>query len=220
MYKKLFILILLFAPCLQGFSQIEISSSHKKFDKESRPAIVVSMANGVDDRDVEKSWKKLMKDFNPDDLKTGKVIFADNAKIPSVSANSLDIYARVESGKEKVTLYVAVNLGATNLSSDNPEKLTAMKSIVKDFATSQVSAVFKEQIEEQEDVKKDIEKAISAAKDDKEHMQKKIESYREKIEDYKREIEELNTTLETKNKELEQIGQKLEELQKEASKYD
>jgi chromosome segregation ATPase len=197
--------------------KLEVTETNSKFDKTSRPALMVEIPY-TDQSTVEKEWKKLMKDYNPEKFKSRKEMFADNATIDRLSENTVDVYAKVDEKKDIVTLFVAVDLGGAFLSSSDGDKIQVMKGIVRDFAIKLVKEIYDEKIKEQEKNVEDIEKEVEGAKDNKAHLEKEIESYKQKIEDNELEIEKLSKTIETQGEKLKDEQKVLDEIKKEAAK--
>ncbi len=218
MMKKILLSLFVIATAFSAKAQtIEVLESSKKFDKTSRPAIMVTIPM-ADDKMVEKEWKRFIKDYNPEDFKSKKEMLADNATIPRISENTIDVYATTETNKESVTLYVSVDLGGAFLNATHGDKFIAMKGLIRDFAISIVEEIYNEKIKEQEKAVEDVSKDVEKATDDKEHLAKEIEIYEEKIENNKLEIEKLTQTIEEQGKVLSEEQKKLEEIKKEASK--
>lgn len=197
--------------------KLEVTETNSKFDKTSRSALMVEIPY-TDQKTVEKEWKKLMKDYNPEKFKSRKEMFADNATIDRLSENTVDVYAKVDEKKDIVTLFVAVDLGGAFLSSSDGDKIQVMKGIVRDFAIKLVKEIYDEKIKEQEKNVEDVEKEVEGAKDNKAHLEKEIESYKQKIEDNELEIEKLTKTIEDQSKTLEDEQKVLDEIKKEAAK--
>ncbi|MEA1873345.1 MAG: hypothetical protein U9N51_02810 [Bacteroidota bacterium] len=197
--------------------KFKVTETNSKFDKTSRPALMVEIPY-ADEKMVEKSWKKLVKNYNPEKIKRHKEIFADNATINRLSENTIDIYAKTDEKKNIVTLFVAVDLGGTFLSSSDGDKIQIMKGIVRDFAINLVKEIYDEKIKEQEKNVKNVEKEVKSAKDNKAHLEKEIKSYQEKIENNELEIKNLSKTIEDQGEKLKAEQKVLDEIKKEARK--
>jgi DNA repair exonuclease SbcCD ATPase subunit len=218
MLRKLLFSFIAAALIMPATAQtLEVTESSCEIDKTSRPALMVEIPY-TDEKSVEKAWKKLMKDYNPDKFKSRKEMFADNAMIKRLSENTVDVYAKTDGKKDIVTLYVAVDLGGTFLSSSEGDKLQVMKGIVNDFAFELVQDVYEDKIEAQEKMLKNLEKQVKSSEDNKKHLEKEVKSYQEKIEDNELEIEKLTKTIEDQSKKLKEEQKVLDEIKKEAAK--
>jgi len=209
------IIVILTIPAMA--QKLEVTETSCKFDKTSRPALMVEIPY-TDEKTVEKEWKKLIKDYNPEKIKSRKEMFADNATIKLLSENTVDVYAKTDEKKDIVTLFVAVDLGGAFLSSSEGGKLQVMKGIVKDFAFELVQDVYDDKIKEQEKTVKNLAKEVESAEDNKKYLEKGIKSYEEKIEDNKSEIEKVTKTIEDQSKKIKEEENLLDEIKKEASK--
>ena len=216
--KKLSLLLIASLITFTLFSQrIDVQTKTKKINKDKHTVAFVVIPH-TDDKTVEKEWKRLMKDYDAEDVKRRKEVFADNVLIPKITDNTIDIYAKAEEKNENVEFYVAVDLGGIFLDESNEEQLNTLKSIVKKFAVSIASEAYEDILDDQKDVVEDINKEIEDLTDDKEHLKKKNEKYREKIEENDEEKEELSKEMEDQTKKLKEEQKKLEKLKKEVSK--
>ncbi len=219
MKKILIVLVCLMAGSNLMAQKIKVNEDKKRINGSKREVLSVEIPN-VEDKDVEKAWKNLMKDYDAEKVKSRKEVFADNALIPSVSNNTIDVYARAEENKSNVEFYVAVDLGGAYMGSDHPEEKSAMKSIIESFAVRLAKEAYEEIQEGRADAVEDIQKEIESLNKNKEHLQKKNEKYQEKIEDNLEEIQELEKDLEKQKELLEEAQNKLKEVKKDASKVD
>lgn len=214
--KKISLLIVFTAFFVNAFSQeLEVTTESKKLQNDFRDAIKVSIPK-VEKKTVEKEWKRLMKDYDAEDVDRGKEIIADNVLIESITDNTIDIYAKAEEKDNKVNFFVAVDLGGDYLAEEDASFAT-MKNIVKNFAARLASEAYEEIIDDQLDVVDDINDEIEDINDDKEHLEKKNEKYREKIKENNYEIEELTEELDKQDEKLEKEQEILEQLKKEAA---
>jgi len=81
--------LILISISLLSFSQLEIKETNLKIDKTKQPALLIEIPR-LDAKTVEKEWKSKMKEFKPDNYQAKKILFADNAIIPSISENTVD----------------------------------------------------------------------------------------------------------------------------------
>src|SRR4029078_11533424 len=49
--------------------------------------------------DIEKEWKAFIKGYDPDKVSTKDGVFADNAKMRSISDNAVDVYEKIDKVK-------------------------------------------------------------------------------------------------------------------------
>ncbi|MFO7789698.1 MAG: hypothetical protein ACQES1_01070 [Bacteroidota bacterium] len=199
--------------------KIEVKEDKRRINKSRREVLLVKIP-GTEEKTVEKAWKDLMKDYDADKVKRRKEVFADNVLIPTVTNNTVDVYARAKENDGFIEFYVAVDLGGAYMGSDHPDEKSAMKTVIRDFAVQIAAEAYGEIIEDREDLVEDIEDEIKDLNKDKEHLEKKNEKYREKIEDNVKEIEDIEKELEEQTETLEEAQKKLKEINKKHSKID
>ncbi|TND10506.1 MAG: laminin subunit beta-1 [Bacteroidetes bacterium] len=194
--------------------KIDVRETNEKIGDGSHNALVVTIYQATAD-DIESKWRSKMKDMD------GKVsskggIFADNAMLKSNGNNPVDIYMRVEKGKEgESKLIVGVDMGgAWMTSSQHGEQFREMKNIVNDFAIKMtkegLAGITKEEekkLEKLKDQQKDLEK-------DQASLLKDIEDYKAKIEEYKSKISKAESDISKNKSDQEKKKSELEAQQK------
>jgi HAMP domain-containing protein len=218
MIRKLLFLVFAGIIVMPAMSQqIKVKEANRKIAKSNQPVLVATIYK-ADVKSVEKGWKKVVKEFNPEDFKSKKEMFADNAVIPSLSDNVVDIYAVAKKDGENVEFYVGVDLGGVFLNSSQGSKVEIMRSIVKEFVVNMTNEAYQSLVENQQKELEKVQREIESQTSDKEHLQKEIVSYQEKIENNNDEIGKITKELENQSQLLEKAQKKLEEIKKEASK--
>jgi DNA-binding helix-hairpin-helix protein with protein kinase domain len=203
--KTIPFLIILLCIALYSFSQkdIKVEETNAKIADGNNNAYTMIIFE-ADDKNVEKAWKKLMKDYKAK-VNMKKEIFADDAEISELSSNTVDVYAIVEKTKDgdsKIT--VAFDLGGAFLSSSNHSSQSkAAKSILRKFGVSAAKDAVLEQIKEAEKELKKMEGDKEQLIKDNEDLHKKIEGWEKDIEKAKEDIKENEKAQEEKVKEIE-----------------
>ncbi len=191
------------AVAISAFAQtMEVKETSFELHNSARPALSIDMPE-VSSKTVEKEWKNLMKEYNPESFKSKKLMFADDASISNISNNPVDIYAKAEEENNTTTLVVVVDMGKAYLNADHGEKLVAMKGMLKNFAVSVTKETYGERIKEQEEIVSDLTKDIDKATSKKEDIEKDIKSYEKDLNDDKKELEEQSQSIEQKRQNLE-----------------
>lgn len=212
--KRAGILIISIFICKIAFSQLEIkvNESNESFEAGTNNALVVNIFE-ADAKEVEKEWKKLMKDYKAK-VSSKKEVFADDATIKNISENTIDIYAYTKPGKDNdLQLVVGFDLGGAFLSSSlHPDKYTAAKKIVYNFAVNVTKEAIEGQQKEQEKVLKTMEKEKEDLIKAKEDLHKAIEDYKEKIAQAEKDIETNVKDQEEKVKEIETQQKVIEDI--------
>jgi hypothetical protein len=208
-----FILIQLFTfttlSLLAQYS-FNISESNYSFAKGSHHGFSITIYE-TSSNDIEKEWKKLMKDWHGKVDEKKHEFFADDATLKSMGENSFDTYAFCSEKDNSIHFIAAVDLGGAYLnSSQHKDQATAFKKELMAFAKKvsqngldskikeakheehQLEKDFNHLVKQEEKLKNDIsdwEKSIQKAKDD-------IKSNAKEQEDKKQEITEQSKVVE------------------------
>lgn len=173
-----------------GKIKIKVEEKDEKINGGTHNCLVVTIYDAKPD-DIEKEWKDKMKGY--DAKVSGKdEIFADNALITEISANTCDVYAYTEKISDTETKFVVgFLLGETWLNSkDNSASYNAAEKIVKDFAVKQTKDAIAEK-------KKAADKKLDDLKDDKADLEKKNKDLHDDIDDYNKKIEKAQEDIKT-----------------------
>lgn len=218
--KKIFLLstIFLLISTFVFSQEIIVTETRTDIADGNKNALEVTIYKS-DKKTIEKQWKRLMKDYDAD-VNSKKEIFADNALVKKISENTIDIYAKVEEGKDdEIVLYVAFDLGGAFLSSSqHSSQFNEAKELVIEFAKTETENGFNKLIEEEEKALKGLESKLDRMNSDKEHLEKEIEDYKERIEKNTDEINKITKDLDEKTKEIDTQSQAIDNLKKEAKK--
>ncbi|MFL5752804.1 MAG: hypothetical protein ACJ76F_05310 [Bacteroidia bacterium] len=188
------------------FSQeIKVRESNESFSTGSHNALLVTIY--VKDKAlVEKEWKSLVKNFNPDHTnEKGGEYFFDNATFKPIGNNTIDVYSRVKESKDGgVELMAAYDLGGAYLSSsDHKDKFEYFKKMMYDFAVKTTKDILQD---EWKAASKDLNRTLDKEKDlekDNKNLENDIKNYNDKITKAKSDIENNKKEIEVKKKEAE-----------------
>lgn len=148
--------------------------------------------DGAKDKDVEKLWKKYLKEHGKvEKNKKAKEHYMTAVRIPMISrAGNVDLYSKIEKGTNRSTLYVWVDNGGTFASSDEtPDVSEGIETFITDFSYIVQKEVIKKELEDQEDKLKDLNKDMSK-------LEKKNKGYHEDIEKANKKIVEAEENIE------------------------
>ena len=140
---------------------------------------------------MEKAWSKHMKEYKGKtkrDKKTNEY-FTDNAKIESMSDNTVDVYCQMQELGNEIQMVVWYDLGGSFVSQEShPEASVVAEQILTSFSRSVAKKNTEEQLKVEEKAHKKIagelkknEKELSNLEDDIEDYKKKIKEAEEKI---------------------------------------
>ncbi|MBK6950364.1 MAG: hypothetical protein IPH16_21855 [Haliscomenobacter sp.] len=172
-------------------------------------------------KEVEKLWMDFLKSNNirkPEkDRKTGE-IFGDNASLPSLSANTIDVYATVNERGAGAEVAVWFDLGGAYLSSyDHADKIPALQSWLDGFLRNTRIRKVEIELEGQETVLKDLNKEFAKLQKEQENLEKTILDAEKKIQEAKKDLELNASSQKTRTMEIEN-QQKMVERVKEKLK--
>jgi hypothetical protein len=171
-------LILFFAALLtfikvnaQNIQEIKLHETSVIFSVGPQPAIASEFI-GISQKDITKAWEKFMKSYKAKVKSAKRETFADNALLPSVSTNTIDVYAtyKEEIRKNTVTAYFAFDLGGVFVSSaTHPTEYQAARQLVYDFSFKLLRDINDNKVKNaNKDLKKLEAKDISLKKEKKE----------------------------------------------------
>lgn len=184
--------------------EIKVRESNESFSNGSHNALTVTIY--VKDKAmVEKEWKSLIKDFNPDKTseKGGEYMF-DNATFKPIGNNTVDVYSKTKESNGNVELTAAYDLGGAYLGSgEHRDKFEYFKKLMYDFAVKTTKDVLHD---EWKQATKDLNKTLDKQKDlekDNKNLEDDIKNYNDKITKAKSDIENNKKEIEVKKKEAE-----------------
>lgn len=201
--KKTYTLFLALSLSVFGFSQskINVVEEQNSLSVGSVNTLTV-MVYGMEMNDVEKAWKKQMKDINGN-VKAKKEVFADDCKIKDMSDNTFDVYAIFREADGGVKVMAAFDLGGAYLNSgDHKEYFGHISKMMYEFGVEQTKEAVSEDIKTAENDLKDSEKAKEDLEKDIKKLEKDIEDYKKKIEESKASIEQDKKDIEERKKEI------------------
>jgi len=192
--RKAILLLFLFVFVACVFATAQVRESRRTMSQGSNNAMVLSLPD-VEEKFIKKLWQDYIDDFY--DVKTKKVrkakeYLSDNAEIASIGGNTpIDIYAYFEGDQEDVELTVWFDLGGAYLSStDHPDRYKEAEKMLMRFALEVAKESTKLELEDQEDMLKDLEKDLAKLKKDNDRYHRTIENAQKKIAEAEADIEQ------------------------------
>ncbi len=165
--------VLLFVTILAANAQTQFTTNEVRqfMSKGEQNGIEIAL-NGTSAKDATKAlskWAKSMKAKIVKEKNSPEVLI-DNATLPTVSPNTVDLYAVVTPIDKGSKLTVYSDLGGAFISSAAyGTQYTAMEAVLKDFAKSQALAAAGNQVKAEQKTLKtlngDLKKLISKKKD-------------------------------------------------------
>lgn len=155
---------------------------------------------------VEKDWKKFMRQYKTKAKQPRKSneIFADDAKIEKMSANTVDVYAIANPTSFGSTLTVFFNLGGSFVSSQEHEvAFGAAKMLLHDFAIEEAAKVVDAELDLQNKTLKDLNKELDKMLSSKSKSIKEVEKAKALIAQREKDIEAIESAISTKQQQIE-----------------
>ncbi len=122
-----------------------------------------------------------------------------------VSSNTLNVYYRIEEGRDLVTSYLYFDDGTKFISSENDSDASEqIKMICMDIYYEVKREMIRKDLEEMEKQLKDYEKDLGKLEKKNKDLHQDIEEYKEKIRKSEKDIEQNLRDQEDKNMEIEQ----------------
>lgn len=211
--KKILLISFIVFACFEIKAQeIEVVSVYEKMDKGKKPGMKVDIPE-VERTDVEKAWKKRLKDFDNDDVdRSRKSVFGDNILIESISENTVDVYTQFSEHDGGTQMIVFFDLGGVFLKQEDDNYGEAV-SLVRTFAVNLATEGLEEQLDEQTDILEDHQDDLEDLKDDKEDMKDDIEDLKEEIKELEKAIEKNVEEQEKKQEIIEGRKEIIEEME-------
>ena len=202
-----FILIFSFTLIISitSYSQYKISVSEKavNFESGNHNAYTVTVYE-CSSKDVEKHWKKEMKDMKANVSSKKNEMKGDDAKIKDMGENTFDMYAVTNETDKGVELSVAYDLGGAFMSSSqHSDQSKVIKKIMHDFAVKATKEGIRGILKKEEGIQHHLEKEQDNLVKNKEKLEKDIENWEKSIEKAKKDIEQNKKDQESKSKEIE-----------------
>ncbi len=215
-------IIILIAVCLStqlNAQKTKVEEKRENLGGGVNNALVVTIFS-ADVKEAEKEWKKMMKSAKAK-VSGRKEMFADDAELPYISDNTVDVYAIFDQKKDDVYMVVAFDLGGSFLnSSEHKTEYKAAEKMIYDFAVGIAKQCIEDNLKDEEKNLKSIEKDLDRLKSDNESLHKDIQRYEEQIEKAKTEIEENVKEQEKKVEEIEKQQKLVKEIQEKLKKVD
>ena len=217
MRKLIFTLIFALLGFVISFAQVEESEKPMTSGVENSLNIRLKNAN---EKDVEKLWKahiKAYKGKTKKDRRSGE-IFTDDALVPELSSNTIDLYAKMATVGEEVMCTTWFDLGGEFLSSaTHADKYGQAEKILLLFALKVSAKVISDELAAEEGTLKKQEKELVKLGKENTKFHQDIEMYKQKILEAEAAIElnvanqeNTKTSIENQKVVVEKVKKKLE----------
>lgn len=185
--------------------QVVVQESMQLMADNSRNGLSMAIP-GATQKKVEAVWKEFSKDFKSKARKDRKtdLYFSDDAKLSDISGNTVDLYAKFEGGGTGTVATLWFDLGGAYLASEtHAEQYEEAEELMKDFANAVGRSMAEDNVKDQEEVLKNLDKDLK-------RLEKDNEKYHDKIEDAKKLIAEMEANIEQNLKDQEAKQKEIE----------
>lgn len=169
-------------------NEFDIRPVTEYISQGEKPGFEVIIPDGIAE-DVHDNWKRYLRKQANTRAKSSRnsvEYFADDAKIPSVSENTVDIYSIASNVNEGTKFMVFVNLGGAYVSeSAYPEEYSAFILFMSDFLREEQQRILERLISKEEDKLENLQDNLNDLVND-------MDSNREEISELKAKIAELD----------------------------
>ena len=164
---------------------------------------------GVPTKYVNKKWKDFAKQFKGDIKNKNDEWFSDNALIPAIGgANTVDMYTKFAENGQNTTATIWFDLGGAYLNSkDFADKYKEGEKILSSFNLMVQQEQTKDQLSDQEDALKKLEKT-------QRNLERKNSDLKNDIEDYKKKIAKAENDIITNLKQQDDSKKQIENQRK------
>ncbi len=187
--KKVTLLVALVFGLNGLFAQVKEA---KRFMSQGQNnALVVSLQKS-DKEDVEKEWMRIVKQFGGKTKKISKTgeIFTDNANIPAMSRNTVDVYALIEERGPDAELVVWFDLGGAFLGSEmHTTRFPYAEKLLGDMSLKVSEAAMEQELAKQEAQLNNLAEKLKELRAEKGEITNEIMKFVDKITEAKNKIE-------------------------------
>ena len=211
---KILALILFLIPVFASAQTIEVREQSGQMSLGTKPGFYVYIPK-ANEKDVNKAWKSLMKDYNAKTSNYKNEMLADDAQLASLSSTPVDVYAVIEEDKGGTKFHVFYYIDNTFLSgADDAVKAAAAREMVYQFAVTQAKDAVKNELEAAEKELKSINKDLKDLKDEKKDLEDDIKDCEQTIEKAKKGLNDNASNTASMEKKVAEQEAKLKEIQR------
>lgn len=200
------------SPLPKASKKVEVNEVFEYMSKGQKPGLRVNIPNG-DPLAIGKKWKEYLKNFGGKIKAVKGEFLSDNAVIPELSDNTVDIYSKIEAYPGGVFLKTFTDLGNGYVSAKiDQAKYNTIASIMRDFANGEAAISLQTALKREETKLLQMDEERQVLKQSAIELNKEIASYKNLINQKENMLKKNKELLLLKNRTTkEQIG-KVEEL--------
>ncbi len=183
--------------------------------KGVQPGLYLEL-EGAKKKDAEKLWKKHLKPHSKKVKDKDKEYYTEEGKCAIINGSAaLTIYAKFDEGSDQTTIYTWVDLGGSFLNEeDHPSQYDGMKQFLRDYYVLVRKYVVNNDLKDQQDLLKNLEKDLKKLTDKNKDYHKEIEKAQDKIRKAEEDIEKNLSAQDDKRVEIERQIKAVEAMRK------
>lgn len=193
---------------------VEVTEVRAPMSKGEQPGYQAQLYN-TSVKDAMSTFEKRVKSLDPDDMTTrGNEVFVDNANIPEMSTNRVDIYAtfaEADAGNSVMTVFY--DMGGAYLSKDlNAKNSNYAAGLVRNLGSAMSLDGMKETLDAQEGALRKMRNDQKDLKNDEEDLKKDLKRTQDRIADNAQRQGDLNAQMELKREEVKNTEKSVKDL--------
>lgn len=209
----LFAILFIAVATLSAQKKIKVSESTEKINDGKHNSLVV-MLYEISEKDVQKAWKKKLKDFGRPKTKRN-TFYIEEAEHKKMGDKVFYLHSYTEETKDGVKVVTAIDLGGAYMNSnEHKDQYKFMEKFIYEFAVEATKEAIDEVIKEESKTLSKMEKEMKDLEKDKKDLESDIKDYEKKIEKAKKDIEKNEKDQKDQKKKLEEQKKVVSEIEK------
>lgn len=192
-----------------------LQENERTMSQGSKPGFSMNI-DDVSTKEVERLWIEYLKDTKAKTKKDRKTdeVFADDASVPAISSNLMDVYATFTERGKQTEMVVWVDLGGAFLGRrQHPEKIDAFEQWMAEFGRRTRVRKVEIELESEELIFKDQKKEFDKLVKEEERLKKEITDAEQRINQAKKELEINAANQSNRRQEMERQQIKIQEVE-------
>ena len=183
-----------------------------KFDKESRPCLVVHV--DPEPKMLRKAWKNYLKENYDLKISGGSLMSAERVTVTDISMNAMDFYTQIieDVNGSEMTVFVRHGYDIYVDPTSNPEEYAKLRAMMEDFLKTYVSSYYQEIID-------DTEKKIAKLTKYQQKLERSITKDTNKAEKLRVKAQELEDDAKQDSISVEDTKEKIKQREEKLKRY-
>lgn len=194
----------------------QVSESNQTMSLGPKTSFSIDI-DGADKKMTENTWKDYLKEYGKvEKNKKAKELYMTQVRVPLITgAGEVNLFSKVEEGKNMSTVYLWVDNGSSFVSSDEDEEAASGAiRFMKDFGNILTKKVIAEELKEEEKNLKNFNKDLGKLENKNKDLHEDIEKAKDKIREAEENIVKNLAEQDEKKAEIEAQSEKVSEVTK------